>query len=196
MSLRIDLGVRAAVLGRVGVDDPLIEQTAATVEHGHLATGAETGVDGQHDLFGDRRLEQQAAEVFGEDLDGVLLGPIAQVTSDFALHAGEDEAVQGIDGGRAEKLGVGMALKRKLGEEGGLELGSGQVEADLERTFLVTSVDGEHAVRRDLRDGLGIIKIVAVFQALAFGDLGLGGDDLAGLPHQAANRRRGRRPSR
>ena len=42
-------------------------------------------------------------------------------------------------------------------------------------------------MRRYLRNGLGVVKIVAILEALAFGDLGLGGDDLAGLPYEPAN---------
>ena len=115
--LEEDLGLRPAVLGRVRVDHALVEQVAAAVEHRHLAAGPEPGVDRQHDLLGDRRLKQQAAQVLGEDLDGVLLGHLGQVAADLALHAGQDQAVEGVDRGGAEELGLGMALERKLAEE-------------------------------------------------------------------------------
>ena len=85
----------------------VIEQVAVRVEHGDLAAGSESGVDGQHDLLGDRRLEQQAAEVPGEDLDGVLLGGLGEVAADLALHAGQDQPVQGVDGRGAEDLAPG-----------------------------------------------------------------------------------------
>ena len=43
-------------------------------------------------------------------------------------------------------------------------------------------------MRRDLGDGLGIVEIIAILEALPFGDLGLGGHDLAGFPDEPANR--------
>ena len=66
-----------------------------------------------------------------------------------------------------------MALERKLGEESVLNLGPREIEPDLERTLLIASIDGEDAVGRDLGDGLGVVEIIAIFEALPFGDLRL-----------------------
>ena len=171
ISLSDHLGLGPAILGRMGVDHRLVEEVAAGVEHGDLAAGPEPGVDRQDDLLGDRRLEQQAAQVAGEDLDGVLLGGLGQVAADLALHAGQDQAVQGVDGGGAEQVGLGMALQRELAEQRGLDLGPRHLELDLERPFLVAAVDRQHAVGRDLGDRLGVFEVIAVFQALTLGDL-------------------------
>ncbi len=171
----------------MGKDHGLVEEITAGVEHGDLAAGPEAGIDRQDDLLGDRRLEQQAAQVAGEDLDGVFLGGLGQVAPHLAFHAGEDEAVQGIDRGGTEQVGVGMALQRELAEEHRLDLGPRHLELDLERAFLIPAVDREHAMRRDLGDRLGILEVIAVFQALTFGHFRLGGDDLAGLPHDLAD---------
>ena len=132
--------------------------------------------------------KQQAAQILGEDLDGVLLGRLGQIAPHLALHAGKDQAVQRIDRRGTEQLGVGVAFERELAEEDGFDLGPGHIEPNLERTFLVAAVDGQHAMRRDLGDRLGVFEIIAVFEALPFGDLGLGGDDLAGFPHDPAHR--------
>ena len=140
--------------------------------------------------------KSKPAEVLGEDLDGVLLGALGQIAANLAFHAGKDQPVEGVDRGRAEELGVGMAFQRKLAEEHGLEVGPRDIEPDLERTFLVAAIDRQNAMRRDLSDRLGVVKIVAILEALALGDLGLGGDDLAGLPDDLAHRVADRRPSR
>ena len=66
--------------------------------------------------------------------------------------------------------------------------GREHLELDLERPFLVAPVDRQDAVGRDVRDRLGVIEVVAVFQPLPFGDLGLGGGDLARLPDDPADR--------
>ena len=157
--------------GGMRVDHRLVEQLAAGVEHGDLAAVLEPGIDRQDDLLGDRRLEQQAAQVAGEDLDGVLLGGLGQVATDLALHAGQDQPVEGIDGGGVEQVVLGMALQRELAEQRGLHVGPGHLELDLQRAFLVAAVDRQHAVGRDLRDRLGVFEVIAVFQALALGDL-------------------------
>ena len=95
----------------------MLEQVAVAVEHGDLAAGAEAGVDRQDDLLGDRRLEQEAAEVPGEDVDGVPLGHLGQVAADLALHAGQEQAVERVDGRGAEELGLRVAFQRELAEE-------------------------------------------------------------------------------
>ena len=100
--LEEDLGVRPPVLGRMRIDDALVEEVSAPIEHRQLAAGPETGIDGQHDLLQDRWLKQQAAQVLGKNVDGVLLGSVGQIAPDLALHAGQDKPVQGIDRGVAE----------------------------------------------------------------------------------------------
>ena len=122
--------------------------------------------------------------------------PVGQIAPDLALHAGKDESVQRIERGGAEELGVRMAFERKLSEERGFDFRPRQIEPDLERAFLVAPVDGENSMRRDLSDGLGIVEIIAVLEALPFGNLGLGGDDPAGFPDEPANRVAARPPSR
>ena len=62
---------RHLVPGRVAEK---LDQVAGRVHHRHLAAGAEAWVDRQHDLLGDGGLEQQAAQVAGEDLHRVPLG--------------------------------------------------------------------------------------------------------------------------
>ena len=141
------------------------------VEHRDLATGPEAGVDRQDDLLGDRRLKQQAAQVAGEDLDGVLLGDLRQVAAHLAFHAGQDQPIQGVDRGGAEEFALGMAFQGELAEERGFHFGPRHLELDLERAFLVASVDRQHAMGRNLRDRLGIVEVIAIFQPLAFGDL-------------------------
>ena len=172
----------------MGVDHRLVDELAAGVEHGDLAAALEPGIDGHDDLLGDRRLEEQAAQVSGEDLDGVLLGGLGEVATDLALHAGEDQPVEGVDGGGMEEVVLRMAFERELAEEHRLHVGPRDLELDLQRAFLVAAVDRQHAVRRDLRDRLGVVEIIAVLEALALGDLALAGDDLAGPPDDLADR--------
>ena len=185
--LELDLRLGPAVLRRVGVDDPVLQQVAVGVEHGDLAAGPEAGVDGEHDLVGDRRLEQEAAEVPGEDVDRVPLGHLGQVAADLALHARQEQAVDRVGRGVAEDVGVGVAVERELREGGLFQVGPGDLQLDLQRPFLVTPVDRQDAVRGDVGDRLGVVEVVAVLQALPLGDLGLGGDDLAGLPDDPAD---------
>ena len=113
-SLRWILGLGPPVLGRVRVNHRLVDQVAAPVEHGHLAAGPEPGVDGQDNCLGIGGCKSKPAEVLGKDLDGVLLGCLGQIAANLALHAGEDQSIEGVDRGPAEKLGLGMTVQRKL----------------------------------------------------------------------------------
>ena len=194
--LEVQLGLGAAVLGRVRVDHRLVEQVAVGVEHRDLAAGRNPGSIARTTCLGIGGWSSRLPQVAGEDLDGVLLGGLGQVAADLALHAGQEQPVEGVDGGGVEELGLGVALQRELAEQRGLDVGPGDLELDLQRPFLVAAVDRQHAVGRDLRDRLGVVEVIAVFQALALGDLALAGDDLAGLPDDPADRVADRRPSR
>ena len=67
-----------AVLRRVRVDRDGIDQLAGGVDHGHLAAGAEAGVDAEDRLAGERRLAEQAAQIGGKDRDGVAFGQLGE----------------------------------------------------------------------------------------------------------------------
>ena len=86
-----------------------------------------------------------------------------------------------------KELGLRMAFQGKLMEKGGLELGTGDLEPDLQRPFLVSPVDRQHPVRRHLRKRLGIIEVIAILQALSLGNISLAGGDLGGLPDHLAH---------
>ena len=82
------LGVGPPILRRMRVDDPWSSKSPLQSSTASFAPGLEAWVDGHHDLLGDRRLQEQAAQVFGEDLDGVSLGRLGQIAAHLALHAG------------------------------------------------------------------------------------------------------------
>ena len=86
-----------------------------------------------------------------------------------------------------KKSAWGWPSSGKLSKTARLEVGPRDLELDLERPFLVAPVDRQHAVGRDVRDRLGIVEVVAIFEPLALGDLGLGRDDLARLPDHPAD---------
>ena len=180
--LEVDLCLRPAVLRRVRVDDAVVEEVAVPVQDGDFAAGAEAGVERQHHLVQDGRLEQEAAQVPGEDVDGVPLGEFGQVATDLAFHAGQEQTFESVGGRGAEEVGVGVAFERQLTERGLFQLGARDLQLDLERAFLVPPVDRQDPVWGDVGDGLGVVEVVAVFQPFAVGDLGLAGHDLAGLP--------------
>jgi hypothetical protein len=167
---------------------PCSSRDPLAVEDGHLASGPEAGVDGHHDLLGDRRLEQEAAQVAGEDVHGVAFGEVGQVAADLAFHARQEEPVEGVECRGPEGVSVGVSFQRELPERRLFQVGTQDLELDLEGAFLVAPIDREHAVGGDVRDRLGVGEVVAIFQALAFGDLGLGGHDPARLPDDATDR--------
>ena len=96
-----------AVLRRVRVDGDRVEQLAGGVDHGHLAAGAEAGVDAQHGVAGERRLAEQAAQVGGKDRDGVAFGLLAQRAAHVALDGRQEQALGAVLGGEHQLLGPG-----------------------------------------------------------------------------------------
>ena len=64
----------ALVLRRVRVDRDRVQQLAGGIDGRHLAAGAEAGVDAHDGPLAQGRLEEQVAQVGGEDLDGVVVG--------------------------------------------------------------------------------------------------------------------------
>ena len=73
-------------------------------------------------------------------------------------------------------------------KERGFQFRPGDFQADLQRPFLVTTVDGQNPMRRELGKRLGIIKVVAVLKPLTLRNVSLAGHDLAGLPDDLADR--------
>ena len=55
--------------------------------------------------------QQQAAQVAGEDVDGVVLGPVRQLAADLALQARQQQPVQGVVGDLARGTRVRMRLQ-------------------------------------------------------------------------------------
>ncbi len=99
----------AAGLAANQVHHVVPEHVAELVQRGQLAAALETGIDGQHAAVVDRRLQEQIAEIAGEDADGVRLGPIGQLAAGLALQGGQDQAAQGVAGAAAEVVGMRMA---------------------------------------------------------------------------------------
>ena len=88
------------------------------------------GIDRQHDLLGDRRLEQEAPEVAGEDFDGVLSRPSRSGRGGLRVPCWAGSGDRGRRGrlcGKSSALRV--ALQRELAEERGLDVGRGRPRA-------------------------------------------------------------------
>ncbi len=95
------LGFGTPLLAADQVHDAMRKQVAELVERGQFATAFEAGIQGQNATLANRRLQQQLAQVAGENLDGVNLGPIGQLAADFSFQAGQDESREGISRDRA-----------------------------------------------------------------------------------------------
>ena len=83
-----------ALAGRVRVDHRVFQEVAVLVQGNDLAAGAEAGVDGQHAAAAQRRLQQQAAQVAGENHDGMRLGFFGQLAADLPLQARQHQPGQ------------------------------------------------------------------------------------------------------
>ena len=114
-------------------------------------------------------------------------GHFGKVAPDFAFETGQKQAIEGVEGGFGEELALGMPFQGQLAEDRALDVLAGQLEFDLENRFFIAAVDRQDAVRRDVIDRFGVVEIIAEIESLSLGDVvGLGGDDLTGLPDDAA----------
>jgi hypothetical protein len=161
----------------VRVDRGRFHQLARGVAHRHLHAGADAGVQPHHRTRAGGRGQQQVAQVVGEDLDGHLLGLLAQAGEQVALggqaqlhaprprHALADQVVA---------LAARVAPAQVQGDLSFGQAGLARLRLhglhqlrfeDLQRT---AAEHRQRPVRRHAADGLVVIEIVA-----ELGDLGV-----------------------
>ena len=96
------------------VDHIVREQLAELIERGQLAAVLVTGVDGQHALARQRRLQQQVPQIASEHFDGVRLGFFGQLAAGFALQAGQDQPRERVAHAARQKILVRMIGRHEL----------------------------------------------------------------------------------
>ena len=92
-------------------DHAIADQVARLVEGGELAAGAEGRVDGEDAAVLERGGEELAAQVAGEDDDGVILRPLRQFAADLALEARHEQPVQRVVGAFLDERAVRVVLE-------------------------------------------------------------------------------------
>ena len=80
------------------VDDAGIQHLAGWVNNSKFAAHAVAGVKPEHDLAGDRRLEQKLAQVIAKDRNCAFIGPRSQRGAQFIFKARVDQAGVGVAG--------------------------------------------------------------------------------------------------
>ena len=92
------------------VNHVVIEQRAEFVEHRQLAAVLVAGIDRQHALAMQRRLQQQIPQVAAKHLDGVRLGLFGQLAASLALQAGQQQPRERIAHAADQEILVRMVL--------------------------------------------------------------------------------------
>ena len=69
---------------------PVVEDPTGGTDDSGLAARAKSGVEAQDDLSFKGRLQEEVAEIFGKDVDGLLFGLGRQFIADFPIHLRED----------------------------------------------------------------------------------------------------------
>ena len=113
------------------VDHVVREQRAELIEHGQLAAVLVAGIDRQHALARQRRLQQQIPQVAGKHFDGVRLGLLGQLAAGFALQARQHQPRERVSHAADQEI-----LVRMLGRHEQLDrqlLDRGLVGIDLAR---------------------------------------------------------------
>ncbi len=152
-------------LGRV--DDVVRLQIALAVDHRDLAAGAEPGIDRQHPLAAERRLQEQRAQVVGEHLDRLGVGALLEHQPHVDLDRGLEQALVGIGDRQVE-----LARERRLGRHDHLVARQilGRVAVDLQRhaqkALGLAAPQGQQAVRRQRLGFLAKVEVVLELCAL------------------------------
>ena len=154
------------VLRRVRVDRDRVQQLAGRVDRRHLAAGAEAGVDAHHRPLAQRRLEQQVAQVGGEDLDGVVVAELAQLAADLALDRRAQQPLVAVLDGQAHLLG---SLRPRRLDPRGLDAADDgavrRLDAHLQAAVLAPALERQPLVRLDRaqRGAEIVVDAVAAF---------------------------------
>ena len=169
--LDLRLGLVDALELRHRIDDAGIQHLAGGIDDGDLAAHAVAGVKPHDDLAGDRRLEQQLAEVVGKDGDGAFVGRGGQLGAQLVFKAGVDQARVGVfcrlfDQQRAGATGLFAGEHPHRDGRGALGVDG---DADFEEAFALAAVKRKHAVAGQLGQRFAVVVIGRVDAVLLFG---------------------------
>ena len=134
-------------LGRVRVEDLVVEQVALGVEAGDLASVGKSGVDGHHALLSQRGGEEQLAQVLGEDMDGLFVGLFLAQRRKLILNTRVYEPSEGVLHGLAHEALTGAVASDKLSAQAvlhGFFVGDG--DADAQHARLLAAAHGQQSV--------------------------------------------------
>ena len=143
-----------------GIDDCGIQHLTGSIHHRQLTAVGIAGVEAQHDLTLEGRLHKQMGEVIREDLDRAFTGVVKEIVSDLTLNGGSNESVIAVCHCRADILHGGRGSRRDDTVEKEIYrhiFGDG--EGDLQKLFLLASVDGQNSVTGQFFHGLGILVV-------------------------------------
>ena len=163
------------------VNHVVLQQRAEFVERRQLAAVLEAGVDGQHALAGERRLQQQVPQVAGEDFDGVRLGLFGQLAAGFALQARQHQPGERVAHAAGEKILVRMLGRHQQLDRQLLDRGFVGFDLDAEHLGPLAAIDRQHAMRRNVVERLAEVEVVVELVILLLVVVDLGADQLAGL---------------
>ncbi len=137
----------------VRVDHRRIQQLTGRIDHGHLTTGAETGIDAQHGLAGQRRLAEQSTQVFGKHVDGVRFAPVAQVAPHIPLDRRQKQAFSAIGNGLLQPGCQGRAhIRAENGFDRAAPVALGHIQLDAQHLLGLAAVERQYLMRAQLVD--------------------------------------------
>ena len=201
--------------GRLEVHHARAHVGARAVDDGQLASGAQARIDAEHRLGAERRREQELPDVLGEDLDGRLVGDVAERLVHLVLDRGHDVGAQRRARGAREQRRARevrraarrrlerrvQALQHRIDRRGRLlpvgrcvvGLGGGERAAHRQHQLLLhpPAAHGQVAMRaarlRQLDDGL-LVGEVVLEAAVRLGLVRLARPHVALLEERAAHR--------
>ena len=163
------------------LNDAVVEDVACGVHHGQLAARAVAGVESQHHVTGQRRLQKELLEIRAEDVDCLRFGLLCQRCANLALQGGKEQPFVSILHGETQRLGKARRLFVNAPVDGLAVRLMIRLETHFEAALLLAAVDSQHAMggKRPHRLLVGVVhqEGLAILRLLV--ELG---DDDASLP--------------
>jgi hypothetical protein len=130
------------------------------VQGGQFAPAPESRVHRQNAAIPDRRLQQQLAQIAGENLDRVQLGPFRQLAPHLAFQAGKQQSAERVPQAVPQELGMGMIRTNQTLLGALVQRPQIDVDFDAKNFGTFAPIDGQQPMWRNLCQRLLVAKII------------------------------------
>ena len=164
----------ALALWWMGVDGFVVKQIALAVKTYHLASGTETGVDGEHPLLSQWRRHEQLLQVAHEDAYSLLVGFLLGESGKLGLDAGCQQTLVAVLHSLAHTVCRLAVTANVLAFQFLARLVGVDADAHSQYAFSLAAAHGKQAVARASVEWFVPVEIVAILLTVLLSIASLG----------------------